>query len=354
MCGITGYISKNKIGADKAKTHLSNLLIQSMSRGVDATGIGFIEKNELYVVKKNLPANEFIKTDVFNEVIANHHPKIMLGHTRAATLGDASKNVNNHPLFTLDGSALIHNGVISNYDTLFEEYKLKREAQVDSEIILKLIKHFKKESTTIEAIIKTASVVRGSMAIAYIENDDTLYLAASSNPIELAYEKPTGNIYFASRLEYLKSSLIDNEMLLGFFETSNNKDDYLFESVNDDTALVITSDNIKTYKIERPKYQWSWDRQDQSSHTQTHLTLVTGNSKVNKNKNQVSEWSTFDPRSPIYKPSRFLTYQLEERLEMVEYLLTLKNHSPKLDEEKRRLENALMDRYAEIDNYYDD
>ena len=109
MCGIVGYIGKNK-----ANKILINGLIKLEYRGYDSAGIAVIE-NKNIICKKNIGrVNNLYKLEGINELEST----IGIAHTRWATHGKPSQ-VNAHP--HLDNSntfAVVHNGIIENYNEL--------------------------------------------------------------------------------------------------------------------------------------------------------------------------------------------------------------------------------------------
>ena len=128
MCGIVGYIV------------LINGLVSLEYRGYDSAGIAVFNHNTIDVIKdkgrvKNLQENPLLK---------NIDSKIGIAHTRWATHGVPSKE-NAHP--HVDNSkqfAVVHNGIIENYDELrkkLTENGYTLYSETDTEIIPNLI-HF--------------------------------------------------------------------------------------------------------------------------------------------------------------------------------------------------------------------
>ena len=135
MCGIVGYI-----GCKKAVPVLINGLLSLEYRGYDSAGIAVFNHNTIDVIKdkgrvKNLQENPLLK---------NIDSKIGIAHTRWATHGVPSKE-NAHP--HVDNSkqyAVVHNGIIENYDELrkkLTENGYTLYSETDTEIIPNLI-HF--------------------------------------------------------------------------------------------------------------------------------------------------------------------------------------------------------------------
>jgi hypothetical protein len=257
MCSIAGYIS-NKEHSRDAQNKFSNILIQAEVRGTDACGIAFIaSKNRYFYAKAPKKASEFIQEKIYRDLIGEHDPSILIGHNRQKTQGDEKNNMNNHPIVTKNGLALIHNGIIHNDDELFKKYELHRDGEVDSEIIVRLIEHFiyADGKTTQEAIQLAFKEIRGSMAIALLNYKEpkTIYVVTRTNPLNLAYHIPTGTIFFASTEDILKDGLIAYDTYFkSLFWKARSKDEYVFKRLSDDTGFKITQRSWKGFEVETP------------------------------------------------------------------------------------------------------
>ena len=131
MCGIVGYIGKNK----KAIEVLINGLENLEYRGYDSAGIAYISDNELNIIKEKGRIQ-----NLKNNLNLNTESRLGIGHTRWATHGTANKN-NAHP-HRCNNITIVHNGIIENYIELKEElmnigYTFKSET--DTEVASALI-----------------------------------------------------------------------------------------------------------------------------------------------------------------------------------------------------------------------
>jgi glutamine---fructose-6-phosphate transaminase (isomerizing) len=127
MCGIVAYIGKKE-----AYPILIKGLKRLEYRGYDSAGIALLNDGEINIYKKQGKVANLEAFAKENNITGN----IGIGHTRWATHG-LPNDVNSHPHFSNDGSlALIHNGIIENYDVLKEEL-IKRGYQFKSEQIRK-------------------------------------------------------------------------------------------------------------------------------------------------------------------------------------------------------------------------
>lgn len=161
MCGIVGYI-----GEKAADSVLLVGLERLEYRGYDSAGIAVIENNELEIRKKAGKLRILNKHLREYPVTAN----IGIGHTRWATHGEPTE-INAHPHFDNKKKfAVVHNGIIENYNTLKEE--LIKEGyffntETDTEVIPHLISKYYHGDFE-EAVLKTINRLEGSYALGII------------------------------------------------------------------------------------------------------------------------------------------------------------------------------------------
>ena len=130
MCGLGGYYCWGD--ARPSSAIIKNLLITNQARGRSAAGIAYLDSAGKIVYRKQKgPAEALVaglKPQTWDEIAAS--PRAMI-HARATTKGTEEDNVNNHPVSGL-GWLAVHNGYVVNDDELFEYYKAKRFAEVDT------------------------------------------------------------------------------------------------------------------------------------------------------------------------------------------------------------------------------
>jgi hypothetical protein len=342
MCGLAGYITDKKYSRE-AQAKFEKILLEAEVRGTDACGIGFVaEKGRFYYAKAPKKASEFIAEQGFKDLIKEHNPTILIGHNRAKTQGDQANNVNNHPVVTKSGLILIHNGILYNEDEITKEFNLSLDGEVDSEVIVKLIEYYihAQKKNTIKAIQLMRKHIRGTIAIALLNANEpkTLYLLASSNPINLAYHIPTGTIYFASTEDILKRGLIEYDTYFGgLFIKERGESDYIFEEVEDNTGLKISQKGWTRFEVETPTtittysggHSGRYNEYDEDGYP---ITKNTGQYKVvpsakpviieGKTEDDIIEalkgYSGFDADEAIDKPSAYLSPLLLYRLDMIQ------------------------------------
>ena len=122
MCGIMGYYAFGDIIPNKKK--IEDMFILLETRGTDASGFAYLNnKNELQITKAETPASSLVKSPRWKDL---ELPKIMIFHTRLKTQGEPTNNMNNHPLFTKKGLAIVHNGMIYNDKEIFTTVRLQK------------------------------------------------------------------------------------------------------------------------------------------------------------------------------------------------------------------------------------
>lgn len=137
MCGIVGYT-----GFQDAYDIVINGLRRLEYRGYDSAGIVLENKdNKLEVEKTKGKVDDLVNISEQLKGTA----KIGMGHTRWATHGVPSDR-NSHPHLSNNGKiAIIHNGIIENYDTIktmLTEKGFSFKSETDTEVLVNLIQYF--------------------------------------------------------------------------------------------------------------------------------------------------------------------------------------------------------------------
>ena len=143
MCGIIGYIGKRQ-----AAPILLDSLRKLEYRGYDSAGLITLIID--FHLQKDIGKIDEIKFDL-NEL----RGRIGCGHTRWATHGAVTKE-NAHPHLSNNKTiAVVHNGIIENYQEL-KEFLISKGfifySQTDTEIIPNLIEYFMREKDFFDAI----------------------------------------------------------------------------------------------------------------------------------------------------------------------------------------------------------
>lgn len=235
MCGIIGYI-----GTKKASPILINGLLRLEYRGYDSAGIATIEKNGLSVMKDKGRVKNLYDLEGIDDLVGT----IGIAHTRWATHGKPSKE-NSHPhLDNSNNFAVVHNGIIENYNDL-RKFLGKNgyifHSQTDTEVIPNLIHYYyskddnNDELKLLRAVQKTCKDLKGSFAIQVLSKDmpDNMIVVRKDSPLVIG--KGDGENYISS----------DIPAILSF-----TKDFYL---LNDFEFAVLSRDKIDFYDIDLNK-----------------------------------------------------------------------------------------------------
>ncbi len=166
MCGIVGYI-----GYEQAGPFLLDGLQTLEYRGYDSAGICLNDGSELIVKKAKGKVGDLRK---LTDDGKNTKGTVGIGHTRWATHGEPS-DVNAHPHLSESGRfAVVHNGIIENYQQLKDNLTAKGivfRSMTDTEVIAQLIEYYYK-GDLIDTIIKVLEKLEGSYALGVISQDD--------------------------------------------------------------------------------------------------------------------------------------------------------------------------------------
>lgn len=181
MCGIVAYIGKKEA---------YNIVVKGLKRleyrGYDSAGIALLNDAEINLYKRQGKVAN-LEEFALNKNIAG---SVGIGHTRWATHG-LPNDTNAHPHISMDGHiALIHNGIIENYDKLRSELVnrgYKFQSETDTEVLVHLIDDIQKkeEVTLAEAVRLALHSVIGAYAIVVMDrnNPNQLVAARKSSPL---------------------------------------------------------------------------------------------------------------------------------------------------------------------------
>jgi len=180
MCGIVAYI-----GPRDAYPILIKGLKRLEYRGYDSAGIALL--NEGLNVYKCSGKVADLEAFIHDKDISG---TLGMAHTRWATHGEPN-DVNAHPHFSQsENLAIIHNGIIENYQTLKEELinrGHKFSSDTDTEVLIQLVEDIlENENVGLEEAIRIAlNQVVGAYALVIISKDDkdTLYVARKGSPL---------------------------------------------------------------------------------------------------------------------------------------------------------------------------
>jgi len=177
MCGIFGYIGKNKS---------IEILLDSLKsleyRGYDSGGIAYLKDNKIEIIKSIGKIN-----NLEEKVNKNIDTSLGIGHTRWATHGGV--NIHNCHPHRHGKITLVHNGIIENYleiknKLISLDYTFYGDT--DSEVLCALIDYYYNQDNDILNVLnKVTKEVIGSYATCIIidNNYDYIYVIRKDSPL---------------------------------------------------------------------------------------------------------------------------------------------------------------------------
>lgn len=240
MCGIFGVINDEKKQA--AQTVLNGLK-KLEYRGYDSWGIALktINSNEILLDKHIGKIGNAQTTLPLGGTIA-------IGHTRWATHGGVT-DANAHPhLDCTKQIAVIHNGIVENYQELQFELKQKKHqfvSETDTEIIAHLIEEESKTKSLFQATLSAFKKLIGSNAIVALDGrSGEVIVCRNGSPIVLGLTKNT--TYIASDA----TALLDKTNSVYFMD--DNEAVY----INKSYVELFSIDTEKAKKVSLQKIDW--------------------------------------------------------------------------------------------------
>lgn len=197
MCGIVGYI-----GHRQAFPILIDGLKKLEYRGYDSAGVALINGAgtlNVYKTKGKVSALVDLASDKDCE------GTVGIAHTRWATHGEPS-SCNAHPHLSMGGElALVHNGIIENYQILKDQLLEKGyifTSNTDTEVLVQLVDFYyqKNGKDLVSAVCNALNDAIGAYAIAVIEKKDSKHVvvARQSSPLVVGVGEDYSEYYFAS------------------------------------------------------------------------------------------------------------------------------------------------------------
>ena len=175
MCGIVGASAERNVEA---------ILVEGLRRleyrGYDSAGLAIQDKNKKINRQRAMGKVCELANELEKVPLQGH---LGVAHTRWATHGEPATN-NAHPHMCEDSIALVHNGIIENYEKIKLELENKGVtfcSQTDTESIVHLIGEYKKQGKDLlTAVLDTIKQLEGAYAIGVIDNQDERLIAARS------------------------------------------------------------------------------------------------------------------------------------------------------------------------------
>ncbi len=256
MCGIVGYT-----GFQDAYDIVINGLRRLEYRGYDSAGIVLDSDNaDFQVAKTKGKVDDLVK--VSKDLKGKAH--VGMGHTRWATHG-APSDINSHPHLSNNGKiAVVHNGIIENYDaikTMLIEKGFTFKSETDTEVFVNLVQYFMdldSELSFPEAVRSALNEVYGAYAITVMHDDfpGLLVVARLGSPLAIGLGD---NEYFIASdaspfVEFTKEAIYLEE---GHMATISLNDGVEIRSIKDNQKIspAVRELKLSLEQIEKGGYE---------------------------------------------------------------------------------------------------
>lgn len=195
MCGIVGAIAERDV---------TQILLEGLKRleyrGYDSAGLAMLAgpKKKLKTVKAVGKVEKLIAASEK----ANLTGTLGIAHTRWATHGKPTL-INAHPHTSNNSIAIVHNGIIENYETLRDELKsigYKFITDTDTETIAHLIHHIRKDTklSLAGALQKIVKKLHGAYGLCVIDESEPEKIVAARSGSPLVIGVGIGENFIAS------------------------------------------------------------------------------------------------------------------------------------------------------------
>lgn len=192
MCGIVGAVAQRDV---------VEILIDGLHRleyrGYDSAGVAVLDNaHHMQIIRR------VGKVKALDEAV-EQHPVIGgtgIAHTRWATHGEPSEN-NAHP-HRSGKIAVVHNGIIENYEVLRETLQQRGyifQSQTDTEVIAHLVEwEFRHTQNLLHAVQNTVKQLRGAYGTVVMHQDEPEHVIAARSGSPLVIGLGVGENFLAS------------------------------------------------------------------------------------------------------------------------------------------------------------
>lgn len=205
MCGIFGIITKDEF----KKNDLNVLSVHAEQRGKDSSGLMYYFKDCYRISKASFSIKELLR----KEKIKN--TKFIIGHSRLVTTGLED----NQPVH-YSSNSIIHNGIIVNFQEIWDGIKLKPKYKIDTEILSAITDELlnsqkeniedlpKKILNLCKGVISCAIVIPSLGKLCLFSNNGSLYLGKRDLDLFFSSESFPLKKLNCSSIEQIKNKAI--------------------------------------------------------------------------------------------------------------------------------------------------
>lgn len=217
MCGIVGLLSL--VGGfnapRQARGGFERLLTAAESRGREASGAVWLTEARVLMHKAAEPACVMMRRSgyraAWNQLQAGTaRLQAVFGHSRLTTHGTERVHQNNQPVQGA-GFTLVHNGIITNWQQLWQCVGGTPRTELDTEVLPALLHHFGGEGTVPDvegALERIAALIQGTVSIAFVHRAaQRAWLFTNHGSLYWTRVQAGQALAFASESRFLREAL---------------------------------------------------------------------------------------------------------------------------------------------------
>lgn len=200
MCGIVGGI---------AERNLTPILLEGLKRleyrGYDSSGIALLDNQSDIKRIRALGKIKYLEQKI-NDAEYDFSGSVGIAHTRWATHGAPAEN-NAHPHICNGSVAVVHNGIIENYESLKKEQAALGyifTSETDTEVVAHEVhKQLQSANSLFSAVTQAVKKFKGAYALGVMTKDDPTTLIAARRGSPLVVGIGIGEHFIASDVSAL-------------------------------------------------------------------------------------------------------------------------------------------------------
>ncbi len=193
MCGIVGAVSERDV---------QGILLEGLRRleyrGYDSAGMAVLDGKSAIQRAREVGKVASLAAAIETKPLSGY---LGIAHTRWATHGEPSQ-LNAHPHMSGDRLAIVHNGIIENYQDLRDELKadgFEFTSQTDTEVVVHLIeKNYRELGKLYDAVKTSITRLRGAYALAVVHADEPDHMVVCREGSPLVVGVGIGENFIAS------------------------------------------------------------------------------------------------------------------------------------------------------------
>ncbi len=193
MCGIVGAV---------AERNVVDILVEGLQRleyrGYDSAGVAVVDDENQLALRRTVGKVAELEEKIAADPLDG---KIGVAHTRWATHGGVTE-ANAHPHVSGGRIAVIHNGIIENFQPIKDEMLAKGyvfESETDTEVAAHLVHEFVKQGMSlVEAVGEAVKRFQGAYALLVVDAEDPERIVVTRVASPLVIGLGDGENYVAS------------------------------------------------------------------------------------------------------------------------------------------------------------